>query len=671
MARVAYAVCGDAEAARDAVQGAWTIAWRRLPTLRDPAQVRAWLVAIAANEARQAVRKRGHRTIVDISESLDAAPGADPADGIGIVDLARALAGLKPDDRALLALRFVAGLDSTEIAAQLGMSASGVRSRLSRLSSVSGRSSTMAERDLMSFEARLADAFDRYVTAGAPVAVDARTIGAAVAGITRPSPRATWCPHRPGARRSSRSRARAPRAGRDRSARRRIDAAPASTAAWRRWADPRDVSLRDRAGCSRLAARACTERKVALRGCPRVVGNADAVATNTRFVGIQYQGFEGPVSNPISTNYTGGERWSPDSRTLALLNFGDGSVTFVSLAAGDVEHPVQVRVPLDLRGIRCRRTGSSHFDGSFSPDGRWFLVVTDLVGDGTTRRLDLLDVRGGDPRRLATLPAVAPGVDEQALGVIWTADDGAVALVSEADGTRRVATVSTTTGVVRWLDDAETAPASADLVVQAWSPDGSRIYVWADGYLWYVDIGSGEWHRTALTQRSPMTFAVADDGRRAAMVSGTTLWVVDSITGAIARQSLGSTISAWSPDRSALAVLESSGTDEVVRRGTRGRRRVRQSPQRSRSKRHRWALPARTAHAFSGSPRCNRDAVCPVDHRRGARRRLCRRPTRSNVGAVRGATRAVQPGGITRSHRRADAHRHARPGHPDQDAPGP
>ena len=133
MARVAYAVCGDAEAARDAVQGAWTIAWRRLPSLRDPAQVRAWLVAIAANEARQAVRKRGYRTIVDISESLDAAPGADPADRIGIVDLARVLAGLKPDDRALLALRFVAGLDSTEIASQLGMSASGVRSRLSRL----------------------------------------------------------------------------------------------------------------------------------------------------------------------------------------------------------------------------------------------------------------------------------------------------------------------------------------------------------------------------------------------------------------------------------------------------------------------------------------------------------------------------------------------------------
>jgi len=58
MARVAFVICGDAEASRDAVQSAWAIAWRRIRSLRDPLQVRAWLVAIAANEARQAMRRR-------------------------------------------------------------------------------------------------------------------------------------------------------------------------------------------------------------------------------------------------------------------------------------------------------------------------------------------------------------------------------------------------------------------------------------------------------------------------------------------------------------------------------------------------------------------------------------------------------------------------------------
>jgi RNA polymerase sigma factor (sigma-70 family) len=50
-----------------------------------------------------------------------------------LVDLQRALRGLKPEERGLLAMRFAADFDSAEIAQQLGMSASGVRSRLARL----------------------------------------------------------------------------------------------------------------------------------------------------------------------------------------------------------------------------------------------------------------------------------------------------------------------------------------------------------------------------------------------------------------------------------------------------------------------------------------------------------------------------------------------------------
>ena len=133
MARVAYAITGDAETAADAVQIAWSIAWRRLGSLRDHTMVRAWLVAIAANEARKGIRRQRGRPVVDISTSLEVRGGGDPADRIATMDLARALRSLSPDDRTLLALRFVAGLDSSEISTQLGISASGVRSRLARL----------------------------------------------------------------------------------------------------------------------------------------------------------------------------------------------------------------------------------------------------------------------------------------------------------------------------------------------------------------------------------------------------------------------------------------------------------------------------------------------------------------------------------------------------------
>jgi len=133
MARVAYVVCGDADATRDAVQSAWTIAWRRMRSLRDPSQVGAWLVAIAANEARQTTRRQRRRPVTDISGDLDVAGGTDPGESLDLLDLRRALLELKTEDRLLLALRFAAGLDSYEIADQLRMSASGVRSRLARV----------------------------------------------------------------------------------------------------------------------------------------------------------------------------------------------------------------------------------------------------------------------------------------------------------------------------------------------------------------------------------------------------------------------------------------------------------------------------------------------------------------------------------------------------------
>jgi RNA polymerase sigma factor (sigma-70 family) len=49
------------------------------------------------------------------------------------IDLANALARLNPDDRALLALRYVAGFDSNELARATGLSPSGTRARLARL----------------------------------------------------------------------------------------------------------------------------------------------------------------------------------------------------------------------------------------------------------------------------------------------------------------------------------------------------------------------------------------------------------------------------------------------------------------------------------------------------------------------------------------------------------
>jgi RNA polymerase sigma-70 factor (ECF subfamily) len=132
MLRTAYVITGDPELAREATQIAWTKAWRRIRSLRQPDRVRAWLVAIAANEARQLVRARGRRVVHEVSSVTVGTP-IEPGAGIDVLDLRRAVSRLGLEDQGILALRFVAGLGSSEIGAQIGMSASGVRSRLARL----------------------------------------------------------------------------------------------------------------------------------------------------------------------------------------------------------------------------------------------------------------------------------------------------------------------------------------------------------------------------------------------------------------------------------------------------------------------------------------------------------------------------------------------------------
>jgi RNA polymerase sigma-70 factor (ECF subfamily) len=134
MTRVCVVVCGgDTDLAQDAVQSAWPIVWRKLGTLRDALHLRSWLLTVAANEARQLLRQRRRGAVVEIDVADVGSSHGDPSDSIRSVDLRAAVRRLDPQDRLLLALRYVAGFDSTELGRAMGMSPSGVRSRLERL----------------------------------------------------------------------------------------------------------------------------------------------------------------------------------------------------------------------------------------------------------------------------------------------------------------------------------------------------------------------------------------------------------------------------------------------------------------------------------------------------------------------------------------------------------
>lgn len=130
MVGLCFVVCGDVELARDATQNAWHKLWTSPPTLRDETRLRSWLLSVAANEARQMLRRKRVGRVRELEARAERSGESSIDDRL---DLEQLLRGLEPSERELLGLRYVVQMSSMEIGQQLGLSAEGVRSRLHRL----------------------------------------------------------------------------------------------------------------------------------------------------------------------------------------------------------------------------------------------------------------------------------------------------------------------------------------------------------------------------------------------------------------------------------------------------------------------------------------------------------------------------------------------------------
>ena len=127
--RLAFSMLGDRGEAEDATQEAITRAWRRLPQLRDHAQLRPWFLAIVANQCRNVRRTRWFST-VRLAEVFRPAQASD-AD-VERIDIGRAMAQLPMGDRQVLFMRFYLDLPVDEIAIALGVSAAAAKGRIYR-----------------------------------------------------------------------------------------------------------------------------------------------------------------------------------------------------------------------------------------------------------------------------------------------------------------------------------------------------------------------------------------------------------------------------------------------------------------------------------------------------------------------------------------------------------
>lgn len=113
--RVAEAITGDADLARDAVQEAFARALRFRDSYRGEGPLEAWVWRIVANTARAAAR--GAARPVPMSEESD----ADSANGASTVEFRALLARLPERQRLMLFLRYYADLDYETIARIVGV----------------------------------------------------------------------------------------------------------------------------------------------------------------------------------------------------------------------------------------------------------------------------------------------------------------------------------------------------------------------------------------------------------------------------------------------------------------------------------------------------------------------------------------------------------------------
>jgi RNA polymerase sigma factor (sigma-70 family) len=126
----------DRDGAADCVQDCFCVAATRLPQLRDPDKLRAWLYSIARNEALRRIRDRRRETPSDeLPETASGDPGPDAlAARTELADLiADAAGGLTERDRSVLELAFRHGLNGPDLADALGVTPTNANTIVHRL----------------------------------------------------------------------------------------------------------------------------------------------------------------------------------------------------------------------------------------------------------------------------------------------------------------------------------------------------------------------------------------------------------------------------------------------------------------------------------------------------------------------------------------------------------
>jgi RNA polymerase sigma factor (sigma-70 family) len=128
--RFARTLCSTPEDAEDATQEALIVLYRKIGTLRATAALASWMFQIVRNECIRKTRVTFHKPVPPTTFESSAEDAA-----LARLEMERivgCVAGLPPEQRAVLVLRDIQGLSGAATAQALGLSRAAMKSRLHR-----------------------------------------------------------------------------------------------------------------------------------------------------------------------------------------------------------------------------------------------------------------------------------------------------------------------------------------------------------------------------------------------------------------------------------------------------------------------------------------------------------------------------------------------------------
>jgi RNA polymerase sigma-70 factor, ECF subfamily len=131
--RLALSILFSPADAEDATQEAWSRVWLALPRLRDAERWEPWFRQIVVRSAIDRNRAFHGMKEVPLDEATERTSGPFESDAERREILTRLMSQIRPEDRAILSLRYLFDLPVRQVAIEMGLSEGTVKSRIHRL----------------------------------------------------------------------------------------------------------------------------------------------------------------------------------------------------------------------------------------------------------------------------------------------------------------------------------------------------------------------------------------------------------------------------------------------------------------------------------------------------------------------------------------------------------